>query len=76
MTTKQIFRVVLAFPGDVQREMPWLLARVSIREAMMQVVMHSQHHRGQCASRLRVFGGTPPTLDFIVWLKDRPAAWS
>jgi uncharacterized damage-inducible protein DinB len=43
----------------------------------MQVVMHSQSHRGQCASRLRAAGGQPPTLDFIVWLKDRPApVWS
>jgi uncharacterized damage-inducible protein DinB len=41
-------------------------------ELMMQVVMHSQHHRGQVASRLRVLGGTPPTVDFILWLKDRP----
>lgn len=41
-------------------------------ELMMQVVMHSQHHRGQCASRLRALGGAPPTVDFILWLKDRP----
>lgn len=46
--------------------------RPSVGEVMMQVVMHSQHHRGQCATRLRVLGGTPPTVDFILWLKDRP----
>jgi uncharacterized damage-inducible protein DinB len=45
-------------------------------EAHMQVVMHSQHHRGQCAARLRSLGGVPPTVDFVIWLKDRPAAWS
>lgn len=40
------------------------------------VVMHSQHHRGQCAARPRALGGEPPTVDFIIWLKNRPAAWS
>jgi uncharacterized damage-inducible protein DinB len=46
----------------------------SLAEALMQVVLHSQNHRGQCLTRLREFGRTPPALDFIVWLKDdRPA---
>jgi len=44
----------------------------SVAEAMMQVCLHSQGHRAQCATRLRSLGGTPPTLDFILWLKDRP----
>jgi uncharacterized damage-inducible protein DinB len=52
-------------------------AKLTLAQAMMQVIMHSQSHRGQCASRLREAGGQPPTLDYILWLKDRPApAWS
>lgn len=52
-------------------------AKLTLPQTLMQVVMHSQAHRGQCASRLRAAGGQPPTLDFILWLKDRPApAWS
>lgn len=48
----------------------------AVPEALMQVCMHSQGHRSQCAARLRSLGGTPPTLDFLLWLKDRPApAW-
>jgi uncharacterized damage-inducible protein DinB len=39
---------------------------------MMQVVMHSQGHRSQCATRLRQLGGTPPAMDFVLWLKERP----
>jgi uncharacterized damage-inducible protein DinB len=55
-------------------EMPWIPgSRPTLAEALIQVVMHSQNHRGQCLSRLRTLGGTPPTLDFIIWLKDRPA---
>ena len=58
-------------------EMPYIPgSRLTQGEAHMQVVMHGQHHRGQCAARLRSLGGGPPTVDFIVWLKDRPVAWS
>ncbi len=59
-------------------ETPWIPgAKLTLPQTLMQVVMHSQSHRGQCASRLRAAGGQPPTLDFILWLKDRPApAWS
>src|SRR5215472_4855360 len=50
---------------------------ISVAEALTQCVMHSQHHRGQNASRLRELGGEPPNVDYVVWLwKGRPApAW-
>jgi uncharacterized damage-inducible protein DinB len=49
----------------------------SIAHAYVQVCMHSQGHRSQCATRLRSLGGQPPVTDFIVWLTDRPVAqWS
>jgi uncharacterized damage-inducible protein DinB len=49
----------------------------SVAQAYMQVCMHSQGHRSQCASRLRALGGQPPVTDFIVWLTGRPhAQWS
>jgi uncharacterized damage-inducible protein DinB len=51
---------------------PFANIRPTAGEMMIQAVMHSQHHRGQCASRLRVLGGKAPTVDFILWLKDRP----
>ena len=73
----------IAFAGQVQEEaiaqmieIPMLAKiRPTLGETMMQVVMHSQHHRGQVAARLRALGGTPPTVDWIIWLKDRPVAW-
>jgi uncharacterized damage-inducible protein DinB len=56
-------------------ESPFLPERsCSVAQAMMQVCMHSQGHRSQCATRLRLLGGTPPALDFILWLKERPPA--
>jgi uncharacterized damage-inducible protein DinB len=44
-------------------------------EALTQMAMHSQWHRGQNATRLRELGGEPPTSDLIVWYwKGRPSA--
>jgi uncharacterized damage-inducible protein DinB len=34
---------------------------------LLQAITHSQHHRGQNASRMRQLGATPPTTDFVVW---------
>ena len=53
-------------------EVPWFrpLARLSRRQALLQAAMHSHYHRGQNATRLRELKGTPPTTDFIVWLKN------
>ena len=50
--------------------------RCTISDALLQVCLHSQGHRAQCAKMLRALGGPPPATDFILWLVDRPApAW-
>ena len=46
---------------------------IPLSDALMQVCLHSHGHRSQCATRLRQLGGEPPSLDFIVWVQDRPA---
>ena len=43
----------------------------SVGQALMQVCMHSQGHRSQCSMKLRELGGTPPSMDFILWLNER-----
>ena len=44
-------------------------------ESVLQVFLHTQHHRGQVCARLREAGGVPPTVDFIVWLwSGRPVS--
>jgi uncharacterized damage-inducible protein DinB len=46
---------------------------VRLSETMQQVVMHSEHHRAQNATRLRELGGVMPVTDYIVWiLEGRP----
>ncbi len=51
---------------------------VTVGDALVQVAMHTQHHRGQCMTRLRDLGGEPKNVDYIIWLwKQKPAArWS
>ena len=62
-------------------QIPWFPAPpcvITIAEALVQVAMHSQHHRGQCMTRLKDFGGEPKNVDWIIWLwKEKPQAqWS
>lgn len=46
---------------------------ISIHQSILQVAMHSTHHRGQVALRLRELDIEPPMFDFIVWLwQGRP----
>jgi uncharacterized damage-inducible protein DinB len=48
---------------------------VTVTQALVQAAMHSQHHRGQCMTRLKDFGGEPKNVDWLIWLwKQRPEA--
>jgi uncharacterized damage-inducible protein DinB len=59
-------------------ETPYMPGRTfSVEQGILQICLHSHGHRAQAAMRLRQLGSTPPTLDFIKWLKDRPPVeWS
>src|SRR5215471_5779892 len=62
--------------ADLERrlETPFLPGSTfSVAEGIMQICMHSHGHRAQCATRLRLLGGTPPATDFILWLKEKPS---
>jgi uncharacterized damage-inducible protein DinB len=45
----------------------------TVAQALTQVCLHSHGHRAQGAAKLRLLGGAPPNMDFILWLKERPA---
>jgi uncharacterized damage-inducible protein DinB len=51
---------------------------ITVAEALVQVAMHTQHHRGQGMTRLKDFGGEPKNVDWIIWLwQQKPAGrWS
>lgn len=69
---------VTAAELDQQMRMPWAAffeqqtkqtAGVhTMGESVLQVFLHTQHHRGQVCMRMREVGVTPPTIDFILWL--------
>jgi uncharacterized damage-inducible protein DinB len=68
---------LLSFTGDLTEEAltrpvenPWAPElKGTATQILMQVILHSQNHRGQCLTRLRELRGNAPTLDFIIWLK-------
>ena len=46
---------------------------IPVADALLQVCLHSQHHRGQCMARLKAIGATPKNVDYIIWLwKQKP----
>jgi len=57
-------------------QIPWFQdppCVITVAEALVQVAMHAQHHRGQCMTRLKDFGGEPKNVDWIIWLwKQKP----
>lgn len=59
-------------------QVPWFSdppCVVTVSEALLQVCLHTQHHRGQGMARLRELGARPRNVDFIIWLwKQRPDA--
>lgn len=71
-------KMQLPWAEIVTRELGREPARITIGEAVLQVPLHSQYHRGQINARLRTVGGEPPRVDYIVWLwLERPAPdWS
>ena len=44
---------------------------VSVRQAILQICLHTQGHRPQCATRFRALGGTPPGTDYVLWVKEK-----
>jgi uncharacterized damage-inducible protein DinB len=46
---------------------------IPVSDALLQVCLHSQHHRGQCMARLRALGAAPKNVDYLIWLwKQKP----
>ena len=51
---------------------------VSVTDALLQVCLHSQHHRGQNLTRLKALGAKTANVDYLIWLwKQKPQGrWS
>jgi uncharacterized damage-inducible protein DinB len=68
---------VLPWMDMVSAQLGQTLVVPTLSETLLQVPMHSMHHRGQINARLRELGKEPPLLDFIawVWLGKPVADW-
>jgi len=67
----------LPWQGQVEERLGRKPVPATLEQTALQVAMHSAHHRGQLAARLRELGTTPPIVDFIawVWLGQPETAW-
>ena len=46
---------------------------ISVSDALLQVCLHTQHHRGQNMARIKALGAAPKNVDYIIWLwKQKP----
>ena len=52
----------------VEAKLGMKCAPTTLRQTLLQVALHSAHHRGQVSARLRELGAEPPPTDFIAWL--------
>jgi uncharacterized damage-inducible protein DinB len=69
--TEQLEFVAELTPAALSAIVEGQKVRPTVKEALLQTVLHTQHHRGQVAHRLRALGATPPTVDYILMPKAR-----
>ncbi len=60
---------------DLARTVPYVNSRHqrytnAIGDMLLHVMMHGSHHRGQIAHAMRRHGDTPPTVDYIVFVRE------
>ena len=48
--------------------MPGLKRDLTVRQALIQVALHSTEHRADLAAAVTRLGGTPPPLDYVQYL--------
>jgi len=67
--------VVLPWADMVATTLGKTIVTPNLAETLLQVAMHSAHHRGQINAKLRELGNEPPLVDFIAWVwLGKPAA--
>lgn len=48
---------------------------IPVSDVLLQVCLHTQHHRGQNMTRLKALDATTKNVDYIIWLwKQKPEA--
>jgi uncharacterized damage-inducible protein DinB len=60
--------IQLPWAGEVARVQQRTPTHPTLDQTVLQVAMHSTHHRGQVNARLREVGGEPSLTDYVVWV--------
>jgi uncharacterized damage-inducible protein DinB len=63
--------------GDLSRVITYRdskgsLFKATLSDMMIQMIVHSTHHRAQAVNMLRRVGGTSPEVDYMMWVR-KPA---
>ena len=63
------------FPWAAQLEARFgKVTPATLAESLLQLVLHTTHHRGQVVTKIREAGGDPPLIDYVAWVWfGRPA---
>lgn len=58
--------------GELERRLAiqWLEIEVTVREALLQVIVHSIEHRADVSTVLTRNGATAPALDLVFWIAE------
>ena len=59
--------IIIPWAGRIAEILGRLPEDANLAETILQVAVHSSHHRGQVSKRLREIGGKPKIIDFIAW---------
>jgi len=70
--------VILPWADRIAQVAGGSAAPPTLAETLVQVAMHTAHHRAQVSARVRELGGEPMLVDFIVWvwLSKPRAEWT
>jgi uncharacterized damage-inducible protein DinB len=69
MTEEDLAReLVVPWADEVPEFKAKLVAHPTVEQTVMQVILHSSHHRGQINMRAREAGGQAEVTDYIAWV--------
>ncbi|MGD9899810.1 MAG: DinB family protein [Calditrichaceae bacterium] len=60
--------ILLPWSGYIEKHLGKIPEDPTLEDTMLQVVMHTMHHRGQVNARLRAIGVIPELVDYIAWI--------
>ena len=68
-------KIIIPWEKHIEKKFGKTPHACTLVQTMLQVISHSTYHRGQLNSELRRLDGTPPLIDYLVWIwQGKPKA--